>query len=100
MIGGTGQQAGAARPASAAFARMADAYARLQQHRQDRLAHRHQQLAARLGQLHGKRPVVGLLAAAFEKRTAEHTSELQSLIRITYAVFRLKKKTQKQDSST
>src|SRR3546814_9910462 len=27
------------------------------------------------------------------RRSAEHTSELQSLIRISYAVFRLKKKT-------
>src|SRR3546814_2600764 len=29
-----------------------------------------------------------------EKRSEEHTSELQSLMRISYAVFRLKKKTQ------
>src|SRR3546814_7646148 len=28
-----------------------------------------------------------------EKRSEEHTSELQSLMRISYAVFRLKKKT-------
>src|SRR3546814_1657696 len=30
-----------------------------------------------------------------EKRSEEHTSELQSLMRISYAVFCLKKKTQK-----
>src|SRR3546814_2659618 len=30
------------------------------------------------------------------ERSEEHTSELQSLMRITYAVFCLKKKTQKQ----
>src|SRR3546814_2591374 len=34
-------------------------------------------------------------------RSEEHTSELQSLMRISYAVFCLKKKTQKQrDTST
>src|SRR3546814_3306253 len=32
------------------------------------------------------------LACAFEDRSEEHTSELQSLIRISYAVFCLKKK--------
>src|SRR3546814_4738315 len=34
-------------------------------------------------------------AAAAAKRSEEHTSELQSLMRISYAVFCLKKKTQK-----
>src|SRR3546814_5072906 len=34
------------------------------------------------------------LAAAGELRSEEHTSELQSLMRISYAVFRLKKKKQ------
>src|SRR3546814_1424846 len=33
------------------------------------------------------------LAMAVQKRSEEHTSELQSLIRITYAVFCLKKNT-------
>src|SRR3546814_3597253 len=33
--------------------------------------------------------------AAFHQRSEEHTSELQSLMRISYAVFCLKKKTQK-----
>src|SRR3546814_6618541 len=37
--------------------------------------------------------VCGLkLPEAFEKRSEEHTSELQSLMRISYAVFCLKKK--------
>src|SRR3546814_8834411 len=35
---------------------------------------------------------VGLLADAVEHRSEEHTSELQSLMRISYAVFCLKKK--------
>src|SRR3546814_10328296 len=33
-------------------------------------------------------------------RSEEHTSELQSLMRISYAVFCLKKKTKKQPSTT
>src|SRR3546814_4461846 len=33
-------------------------------------------------------------------RSEEHTSELQSLMRISYAVFCLKKKTQKKHNST
>src|SRR3546814_2351353 len=36
--------------------------------------------------------------AASEFRSEEHTSELQSLMRISYAVFCLKKKTQKQNN--
>src|SRR3546814_2722835 len=39
-------------------------------------------------------PVVALLEAAFG-RSEEHTSELQSLMRISYAGFRLKKKNTK-----
>src|SRR3546814_2986146 len=35
-----------------------------------------------------------MLAAAKERRSEEHTSELQSLMRISYAVFCLKKKNQ------
>src|SRR3546814_3153445 len=34
-----------------------------------------------------------------EQRSEEHTSELQSLMRISYAVFCLKKKTIKRDNS-
>src|SRR3546814_4100222 len=41
------------------------------------------------GELHGRGPVANL-------RSEEHTSELQSLMRISYAVFCLKKKKQKQ----
>src|SRR3546814_4243612 len=33
-------------------------------------------------------------------RSEEHTSELQSLMRISYAVFRLKKKTDKRRTTT
>src|SRR3546814_2444104 len=33
-------------------------------------------------------------------RSEEHTSELQSLMRISYAVFCLKKKTKKQENNT
>src|SRR3546814_6284552 len=41
-------------------------------------------------------PAIGAAAhgAALFPRSAEHTSELQSLMRISYAVFCLKKKTQ------
>src|SRR3546814_3826483 len=40
------------------------------------------------------------LEAAVEGRSEEHTSELQSLMRISYAVFCLKKKIQKTDIHT
>src|SRR3546814_3191492 len=36
--------------------------------------------------------LIGLLGAAIKARSEEHTSELQSLMRISYAVFCLKKK--------
>src|SRR3546814_1725940 len=39
--------------------------------------------------------VLGQEVKAFEERSEEHTSELQSLMRISYAVFCLKKKTHK-----
>src|SRR3546814_9391940 len=38
---------------------------------------------------------LGLAAALFVMRSEEHTSELQSLMRISYAVFCLKKKNNK-----
>src|SRR3546814_6737518 len=41
--------------------------------------------------LYPDRPSPGL--AAYRRRSEEHTSELQSLMRISYAVFCLKKKT-------
>src|SRR3546814_10063725 len=37
---------------------------------------------------------------ALEQRSEEHTSELQSLMRISYAVFCLKKKTQARPTQT
>src|SRR3546814_9392425 len=37
------------------------------------------------------------MAATMEARSEEHTSELQSLMRISYAVFCLKKKKQKKN---
>src|SRR3546814_3029943 len=39
-------------------------------------------------------------AASRSKRSEEHTSELQSLMRISYAVFCLQKKKKKQQSMT
>src|SRR3546814_4836358 len=44
----------------------------------------------------GSKRLVGLVA---EQRSEEHTSELQSLMRISYAVFCLKKKNRKHTSS-
>src|SRR3546814_9218699 len=38
------------------------------------------------------RPVIGVVLSPDEVRSEEHTSELQSLMRISYAVFCLKKK--------
>src|SRR3546814_4460098 len=40
----------------------------------------------------GQSPVTALLLTGWQKRSEEHTSELQSLMRISYAVFCLKKK--------
>src|SRR3546814_10914662 len=39
------------------------------------------------------------IESAFRKRSEEHTSELQSLMRISYAVFCLKKKTKKNNTT-
>src|SRR3546814_7978800 len=39
--------------------------------------------------------LVGLITLAAQRRSEEHTSELQSLMRISYAVFCLKKKNTK-----
>src|SRR3546814_3026602 len=44
--------------------------------------------------------VVGGAVVRQEKRSEEHTSELQSLMRISYAVFCLKKKKKKQNKQT
>src|SRR3546814_10693934 len=46
---------------------------------------------------YGLRPV-GTMAHSYVMRSEEHKSELQSLMRISYAVFCLKKKTNKQKS--
>src|SRR3546814_2529294 len=43
------------------------------------------------------RPAVHHLPAAQQQRSEEHTSELQSLMRISYAVFCLKKKNNTQN---
>src|SRR3546814_7912136 len=40
-------------------------------------------------------PTNGKIAMRFDERSEEHTSELQSLMRTSYAVFCLKKKNQK-----
>src|SRR3546814_3989721 len=42
--------------------------------------------------VHGHQPVEGLLEELREQRSEEHTSELQSLMRTSYAVFCLQKK--------
>src|SRR3546814_1363540 len=42
----------------------------------------------------------GIVDGPLYRRSEEHTSELQSLMRISYAVFCLKKKTRQIDSST
>src|SRR3546814_9814520 len=42
----------------------------------------------------------GVYQAVIEDRSEEHTSELQSLMRISYAVFCLKKKKNKQNTNT
>src|SRR3546814_5768089 len=41
-------------------------------------------------------PSTSMFASRFRERSEEHTSELQSLMRISYAVFCLKKKKHKQ----
>src|SRR3546814_3708710 len=41
--------------------------------------------------------LVGIVAGAYSGRSEEHTSELQSLMRISYAVFCLKKKKAKRN---
>src|SRR3546814_5170660 len=57
----------------------------------------------RIGADLGQRPLDGLedrvIAAPWAPRSEEHTSELQSLMRISYAVFCLKKKKKVQYTS-
>src|SRR3546814_6663977 len=52
----------------------------------------------RVAQLHGL--VNGEALLDLLRRSEEHTSELQSLMRISYAVFCLKKKTKKNKTTT
>src|SRR3546814_6474295 len=73
---------------------------RLVENRQTRLQRRHLQdlhaLLLATGEARVHRPlehVVGDAEVAGPGRSEEHTSELQSLMRISYAVFCLKKKT-------
>src|SRR3546814_3638870 len=54
------------------------------------------QLMADSGQEHGVHKGLGWIGGDVV-RSEEHTSELQSLMRISYAVFCLKKKTKKDD---
>src|SRR3546814_1019485 len=61
------------------------------------LIHGHELDASKLGHtrtisLPGLSVTVRAMVAALERRSEEHTSELQSLMRISYAVFCLKKK--------
>src|SRR3546814_6799449 len=49
---------------------------------------------------HRPRQRDGLSALALTRRSEEHTSELQSLMRISYAVFCLKKKKNKYKKET
>src|SRR3546814_5206062 len=57
-------------------------------------------LACRAGCGAGRHYQLGWAAAESQYRSEEHTSELQSLMRISYAVFCLKKKTKYKHDST
>src|SRR3546814_5495037 len=57
-----------------------------------RLTHCNRQYAGRKWVQHAPVPDFGLGIAALAQRSEEHTSELQSLMRISYAVFCLKQK--------
>src|SRR3546814_5443719 len=75
----------------------ASAYSRTAKARPSRLAG--------LSFLESSRPLMGragsrMTAAAKTGRSEEHTSELQSLMRISYAVFCLKKKKQEYKNKT
>src|SRR3546814_3288295 len=58
------------------------------------------QVAGELPRRGGPKGRDGGIHAARRQRSEEHTSELQSLMRISYAVFCLKKKTQSNTGST
>src|SRR3546814_8180474 len=52
-------------------------------------------MAAAIGEVVAHAHAINSMACRFAVRSEEHTSELQSLMRISYAVFCLKKKKQK-----
>src|SRR3546814_7370251 len=79
---GFGACAGVRRPGGLGRARVGGSMARGDASRYDR--HRHRGDRGRHGRLHD--------AHWTDQRSEEHTSELQSLMRISYAVFCLKKK--------
>src|SRR3546814_9404617 len=60
---------------------------------------RENRLARHAFQSHRRRGVPFRLFPVVSRRSEEHTSELQSLMRISYAVFCLKKKTHKLQTS-
>src|SRR3546814_2455470 len=53
---------------------------------------RSQRIAARANEIVQEHPIAAVAGAVAAGRSEEHTSELQSLMRISYAVFCLKKK--------
>src|SRR3546814_7005426 len=57
-------------------------------------------MTSRLETIEADQPMEALLPIFAKDRSEEHTSELQSLMRISYAVFCLKKKTQHSTIST
>src|SRR3546814_10690646 len=71
---------------------------------QDRLKDDHPLSTAIMGHLHSRRTIyVAVLLHDIAKgrgRSEEHTSELQSLMRISYAVFCLKKKKQNNSQAS
>src|SRR3546814_5825105 len=56
--------------------------------------------AQQIDNVHNFQAVRNAIAPAGETRSEEHTSELQSLMRISYAVFCLKKKNKHQTKAT
>src|SRR3546814_7722311 len=56
------------------------------------------EIGAYLVEIHGQHDDRGLLNPRGHRRSEEHTSELQSLMRISYAVFCLKKKIEKANN--
>src|SRR3546814_1442970 len=61
---------------------------------------RHARGIEKMGMALRGRQHAGCLAVGLAQRSEEHTSELQSLMRISYAVFCLKKKKHRKDNTT